>query len=71
MQKLTNQDRVEAIVLVAENAFNTLNHEQGSKNLFCASRRIFRAEPGRHFSGRDFFQRGRNRSPRLTSLGAK
>ena len=44
---------------------------QGSKNLFCASRRIFRAEPGRHFSGRIFFQLGRNHAPRLTSLGAK
>ena len=44
---------------------------QGSKNLFCASRRIFRAEPKRHFSGRIFFQLGRNHAPRLRSLGAK
>ena len=28
----------------------------GSKNLFCASRRLFLAEPRRHFSGRIFFQ---------------
>ena len=46
-------------------------HLQGSKNLFCASRRTFRAEPGRHFSGRIFFHLGRNRAPRLKSLGAK
>ena len=44
---------------------------QGSKNLFCASRRIFRTEPGRHFSGRIFFHLGRSRAPRLKSLGAK
>ena len=44
---------------------------QGSKNLFRASRRIFRAEPGCHFSGRSFFHLGRNRAPRLKSLGAK
>ena len=44
---------------------------QGSKNLFCASRRIFRAEPGCHFSGRILFHLDRNRAPRLKSLGAK
>ena len=44
---------------------------QGSKNLFCASRRIFRAEPECHFSGHIFFYLGRNRAPRLKSLGAK
>ena len=44
---------------------------QGSKNLFCASRRIFPANPGCHFSGRIFFHLGRNRAPRLKSLGAK
>ena len=44
---------------------------QGSKNLFCASRRIFRVEPRRHFSGRIFCHLGRNRAPRLKSLGAK
>ena len=42
-----------------------------SKNLFCASRRIFPAKPGCHFSGRIFFHLGRNRAPRLKSLGAK
>ena len=46
-------------------------HMQGSKNLFCVSRRLFRTEPGRHFSGRIFFQLGRNRAPRLKALGAK
>ena len=45
--------------------------EQGSKNLFCASRRFFWAEPGCHFSGRIFFHLGRNHAPRLKSLGAK
>ena len=44
---------------------------QGSKNVFCASRRIFRVEPGCHFSGRIFFHLGRNRAPRLKSFGAK
>ena len=48
-----------------------LNLNQGSKKLFFASRRIFRTEPGGHFSGRIFFQLGRNRVPRLKSLGAK
>ena len=43
----------------------------GSKNVFRASRRIFRVEPGCHFSGRIFFHLGRNRAPRLKSLGAK
>ena len=43
----------------------------GLENLFCASRRIFRVEPRRHFSGRIFFHLGRNRAPRLKSLGAK
>ena len=43
---------------------------QGSKNIFCASCRIFRAEPGCHFSGRIFFQLGRNRALRIKSLGA-
>ena len=45
--------------------------DQGSKNLFCASRRIFRTDPGHHFSGRIFFHLGRNCAPRLKSLGAK
>ena len=49
----------------------TTIESHGSKNLFCASRRIFRAVAGRHFSGRIFFQLGRNHAPRLTSLGAK
>ena len=49
----------------------THSDSQGSKNLFCASRRIFRAEPGCHFSGRIFFHLGRNRVPRPESLGAK
>ena len=40
---------------------------QGSKNLFCGSRRIFRAEPGCHFFGRIFFHLVRNRAPRLKS----
>ena len=44
---------------------------QGSKNLLCASRRIFQTEPGPHFSGRIFFLLGRSRAPRLQSLDAK
>ena len=48
-----------------------INTMQGSKKFFCASRRIFRAEPGCHFSGHIFVHLGRNRAPRLKSLGAK
>ena len=48
-----------------------LYKSQGSKNLFCASRRIFLAGHRRHFSGRIFFQLGRNGAPSLKKLGAK
>ena len=49
----------------------TKHYIQGSKNLFYASCRIFRAELGCHFFGGIFFHPGRNRALRLKSLGAK
>ena len=53
------------------NEVTNMNTNQGSKKHSCGSRRIFRAEPGCHFSGRIFFHLGRNHAPRLKSLGAK
>ena len=44
--------------------------QQGSKNLFCVSRRIFLAGHRRHFSGRIFFHLGGNRAPSLKKLAA-
>ena len=71
--KLSSTVKASAKLAVSVVRLSLRVHEknQGSKNLFCASRRIFRAEPGCHFSGRIFFHLGRNHAPRLKSLGAK